>query len=125
MIHRLLPIFLLAGCAAQAEPVATVGPAQAGQLEQSAAREDARLLAFLDAAFDAQAALSPETLTSLGSRQDYDRLGDYTLEAGDEQLRLAERQLAQLATFWHGEHEERELGCPSIWRRGEHDLIQP
>lgn len=98
MIHRLLPIILLAGCAAQAEPVATVGPAQAGQLEQSAAREDARLLAFLDAAFDAQAALSPETLTSLGSRQDYDRLGDYTLAAGDEQLRLAESQLAQLRT---------------------------
>jgi uncharacterized protein (DUF885 family) len=98
MIHRLLPIILLAGCAAQAEPVATVGPAQAGQLEQSAAREDSRLLAFLDAAFDAQAALSPETLTSLGSRQDYDQLGDYTLAAGDEQLRLAESQLAQLRT---------------------------
>ena len=26
-----------------------------------------------------------------------------------------ERQLAQLATFWHGEHEQ-DPGCPSIWR---------
>lgn len=96
MIHRLIPVLLLAGCAAQSEPISTVSPAEAGPAEQSSAQEDARLLAFLDAAFDEQAALNPETLTSLGSRQDYDRLGDYTLEAEDEELQLAERQLAQL-----------------------------
>ncbi|MBU2339933.1 MAG: DUF885 domain-containing protein [Alphaproteobacteria bacterium] len=96
MIHRLFPVLLLAGCAAQSEPLATVGPVEAGPAGQASAQEDARLLAFLDAAFDAQAALSPETLTSLGSRQDYDRLGDYTLESGDEELQLAESQLAQL-----------------------------
>lgn len=96
MIHRLIPVLFLASCAAQSEPVSTVGSVEAGPARQSTAQEDARLLAFLDAAFDAQVALSPETLTSLGSREDYDRLGDYTLEAGDEALQLAERYLARL-----------------------------
>ncbi|MGB3797233.1 MAG: DUF885 domain-containing protein, partial [Alteraurantiacibacter sp.] len=96
MIYRLLPVLLLSGCATPSERIATVVPSEAGLSHQSAAEEDARLIDFLDAAFDAQAALSPETLTSLGSRQDYDKLGDYTLGAGDEELQLAERQLAQL-----------------------------
>ncbi|GGD55384.1 DUF885 family protein [Erythrobacter arachoides] len=96
MIHRLLPFVLLAGCATHAEPVLIAGPVDARPADQTYAQEDARLLAFLDAAFDAQSALSPEQLTSLGSRQDYDRLGDYTLESGDAEMQLAERQLAQM-----------------------------
>lgn len=68
MMYRLLPVLLLAGCAAQTERVTTVAPAQTVSATQAGAQEDARLLAFLDAAFDARAALSPETLTSLGSR---------------------------------------------------------
>lgn len=98
MIQRLLPVLLLASCAAQSEPIATTAPPEASPMAQSTAHEDARLLAYLDAAFDAQAALSPETLTSLGSRQDYDRLDDYTLEAGNKELQLAERHLAELQT---------------------------
>ncbi len=96
MIYRLLPALLLAGCAAQMERVPTVSPAGTGATTPSTAQEDARLLAFLDAAFDAQVALSPETLTSLGSRQDYDKLDDYTLEAEEEELALAESQLAEM-----------------------------
>lgn len=100
MISRLIPLLLLAGCATPSEPILTASLPEAGPAGPAGAQEDARLLSFLDAAFDEQAALSPETLTSLGSRQDYDRLGDYTLESADEELQLAERQLAQLrATF--------------------------
>src|SRR6185437_6482006 len=58
--------------------------------------EDARLNAFLDEAFNAGAALSPERETQLGRKIGYDRLDDYT-EAGDRRaLALADRQLAQL-----------------------------
>lgn len=99
MHHRLLPALplalLMAGCAAQTDRVASAPATQAGPAASTAA-EDARLLAFLDAAFDAQVALSPEYLTSLGSRQDYDRLGDYTLESEARSLALAERQLAEM-----------------------------
>ena len=91
-----LPLALLmAGCAAQTAPMASAPPSVAAPAASTAA-EDARLLAFLDAAFDAQVALSPEYLTSLGSRQDYDRLGDYTLESEARSLALAERQLAEM-----------------------------
>jgi uncharacterized protein (DUF885 family) len=91
-----LPLALLmAGCAAQTDRVASAPATQAAPAASTAA-EDTRLLAFLDAAFDAQVALSPEYLTSLGSRQDYDRLGDYTLESETRSLALAERQLAEM-----------------------------
>ncbi|EMD81804.1 DUF885 domain-containing protein [Pacificimonas flava] len=96
MIYRLLPALFLAGCAAQMERVPTVSPAETSVTTPSTAQEDARLLAFLDAAFDAQVALSPETLTSLGSQQDYDKLGDYTLESEEKELALAEKQLAEM-----------------------------
>jgi uncharacterized protein (DUF885 family) len=101
-MYRLLPALLLAGCAAQTATVPAAPPAPAptaGQppaAGQPASQEDARLLAFLDAAFDAQVALSPESLTSLGSRQEYDKLDDYTLEADARSLALAEQQLAEM-----------------------------
>lgn len=58
--------------------------------------EDGRLNAFLDEAFNAQAALSPERETQLGRKIGYDRLDDYT-EAGQRRaLALAERQLADM-----------------------------
>lgn len=99
MHYRLLPALplalLMAGCAAQTDRVMSAPATQARPMASTAA-EDARLLAFLDAAFDAQVALSPEYLTSLGSRQDYDRLGDYTLESDARSLALAERQLAEM-----------------------------
>ena len=99
MHYRLLPALplalLMAGCAAQTDRVMSAAATQARPMASTAA-EDARLLAFLDAAFDAQVALSPEYLTSLGSRQDYDRLGDYTLESEARSLALAERQLSEM-----------------------------
>jgi uncharacterized protein (DUF885 family) len=58
--------------------------------------EDARLNAFLDAAFDANTALSPEAQTALGLKTNYDKLDDYT-DAGDvRRMRLAEQQLTEM-----------------------------
>lgn len=99
-MYRLLPVLLLAGCAAQTDGLPANPPAQTDASGESAGQttgqEDARLLAFLDGAFDAQVALSPESLTSLGSKQDYDRLDDYTLESDAKSLALAEQQLADM-----------------------------
>ncbi len=67
-----------------------------GQRLSGTASDDARLLRFLDAAFDARAALSPETLTNLGFKTDNDRLDDYTDAAAKRRLALAETQLAAM-----------------------------
>ena len=90
----------LAACAApQAEnaaPAAPAAPATQAAALSDAAAEDARLLSFLDRAFDERAARSPETLTGLGIKQDYGKLDAYTDEHAAEMLALAERQLAEM-----------------------------
>ena len=53
-------------------------------------------MAFVDAAFDAQAARSPQFLTSLGSKEQYDRLNNYTDAYAQEGLALAQSQLQQM-----------------------------
>ncbi|NTZ43647.1 DUF885 domain-containing protein [Altererythrobacter sp. SALINAS58] len=58
--------------------------------------EDARLLTLVDSAFDEAVARSPEFMTSLGIRQDYGRLDDYTDAARLEDARLSEAYLARL-----------------------------
>ena len=75
-----------------AAPVAVVAPAPV----VDPAAEDQRLMAFLDAAFDAQVARSPQFLTSLGSKEQYDRLNTYTDAYQQEGLALAQTQLQQL-----------------------------
>lgn len=62
----------------------------------SAQSEDARLAAFFEQAFQERIALSPQSMTSLGLKTDYDRLDDATDAASDRALALAESQLAQL-----------------------------
>ena len=69
----------------------------AGHAAPAAAQsEDARLAAFFEQAFQERIALSPQTMTSLGLKTDYDRLDDVTDAAAARALALAERQLAQL-----------------------------
>lgn len=90
---RLLLPLAAAAILPAASPVAR--PAPAADV-RPAETEDQRLLAFLDAAFDAQLALSPESLTAMGSKQDYDRLDDHTDAAGQRSLALSEKQLAEM-----------------------------
>jgi uncharacterized protein (DUF885 family) len=94
----LLATSTLAACAAPlsqspATPAEAAPPAAA---PVDTAAEDARLLAFLDAAFDEAAAESPETLTALGIKQDYGKLDDYSDAQNMRQLQLAEAQLAKM-----------------------------
>ena len=88
-----LPLLLLTGCATQpligTTPVAAIAAADARA-------EDARLNAFLDAAFDANVALSPESQTALGLKTNYDKLDDFTDAADVRRFELAERQLAEM-----------------------------
>ncbi len=91
-IRSAFALLLLAGTVS---PVAAQSPA-AVQGPLRTAAEDARLLAFLDAAFDAATALSPERMTSLGLKTDYDRLDDYTAAGDARLLALQEKQLADL-----------------------------
>ena len=97
----LLALFLASACGTTAQDVppavATAAPpAPAAAPAADPAAEDARLLAFLDAAFDESIALSPETLTALGIKRDYDRLDDYTDAQEERQRALAEAQLARM-----------------------------
>jgi len=71
-------------------------PAPRAAATTTALSEDGRLNAFLDAAYNAQAALSPEQETQLGRRIGYDRLDDYTQAGNRRQVALADRQLAQM-----------------------------
>lgn len=84
MLLPLLPVAAAVPAAAQA-PVAAQPGAQ-----------DGALLQFLDAAFDAQIALSPESQTHLGFKTNYDKLDDYTDAADVRRQQLAEQQLKDM-----------------------------
>ena len=84
---------LLTACAGVAAPVAPIGTMAAAVPAQS---EDARLDAFFDAAFMELVALSPQAMTSLGLKTDYDRLNDYTPAAEARSLAQAQAQLARM-----------------------------
>ena len=60
------------------------------------AAEDQRLMTFLDAAFETQVARSPQTLTALGRKEQYDRLNNYTDPFAQQGLELSQQQLAAL-----------------------------
>ena len=62
----------------------------------AAQSEDARLAAFFEQAFQEQIALSPQTMTALGIKRDYDKLNDTTDAAAERALALSESQLARL-----------------------------
>jgi uncharacterized protein (DUF885 family) len=100
-LKNILPLFLaataLAGCATgeAPPPVAAEAPASAEPAVDPAA-EDARLLAFLDAAFDEAVARSPQTLTSLGIKERYGELDDYTDAENVWQREFAEATLAKM-----------------------------
>ena len=92
-VKPLLPLTALllatagAALAQQSAPAPAVAPAES---------EEQRLLEFLDNAFDAQTQLNPQQLTLLGSREQYDRLNNYTDAHRRRVLELEERQLAEL-----------------------------
>ncbi|WP_347302773.1 DUF885 domain-containing protein [Croceibacterium sp. TMG7-5b_MA50] len=94
--HLLAGLLAASALCLPASAQQAAAPAPAAPAPSATAAEDARLNAFLDEAFMATVALSPESLTSLGIKTGYDRLDDYT-PAGDERaLALRESHLVQL-----------------------------
>lgn len=89
-----MTVLALSCAAVAAAPGTQAAPAPVAA--SATAAEDARLLAFLDRAFDDAVALSPEALTSFGSKQDYGKLDDYTDAGAARQQALAEERLAQM-----------------------------
>lgn len=94
MTLRLALPLLLAGVAAPAL-VSNAAP-QADAAAADTRAEDARLNAFLDAAFDANVALSPESQTALGLKTNYDKLDDYSRAEGAKRMAMAEATLKQM-----------------------------
>lgn len=77
---------------AQAAPQ-TAAPGDAAPVADS---EDARLNAFFERAFQERIVLSPQAMTGLGLKTDYDKLDDGSDAAAARGLALQERQLAEM-----------------------------
>lgn len=87
-------VAVLALCAvAPAAMAQTAAPVAAPAQAQS---EDARLDAFFEQAYQARIALSPQQMTALGLKTDYDKLDDVSDAAAARSLALQEAQLAQM-----------------------------
>ncbi|RZJ84086.1 MAG: DUF885 domain-containing protein, partial [Brevundimonas sp.] len=92
LVSTVCAVAVLAGAPAIAmAQTATPAPAEA-----SIQTEDARLAAFFEQAWQARIALSPQQMTSLGLKTDYDKLDDATDAAAERSLALAESQLAAM-----------------------------
>ncbi|HEX8483384.1 MAG TPA: DUF885 domain-containing protein [Allosphingosinicella sp.] len=93
-----LLLLLLGACATRpaGPPEVAVAESPPPGPPATAQQEDARLLAFLDSAFDEAIASSPETLTALGTKTGYDRLDDYTDAQAERQRALSEARLARM-----------------------------
>ena len=111
---------VLAFCVASPAVLAqTAAPVAASAEAQS---EDARLNAFFEQAFQARIALSPQQMTSLGLKTDYDKLDDVSDAASARSLALQEAQLAQMKA----QFDPAKLGPQSklSWRLFEYGVDQ-
>jgi len=61
--------------------------------------ETERLQAFFEKAFQENLSLSPQRMTALGIKKDYDRLDDISDEQSQRRMQMAEKNLAELKTF--------------------------
>lgn len=103
--------------------IAFAQDAHAGHAGHAAAQsEDARLAAFFEQAFQERIAQSPQQMTSLGLKTDYDKLDSVTDAAAERSLALAESQLLQL----NDRFNPRTLSADSrlSWRLFEYGVEQ-
>jgi uncharacterized protein (DUF885 family) len=111
---------VLALCAAAPAVLAqAAAPAAAAAGAQS---EDARLNAFFEQAFQERIALSPQSMTALGLKTDYDKLDDVSDAASARSLALQEAQLARMKA----EFDPAKLSTQSrlSWRLFEYGVQQ-
>ena len=111
---------VLALCAAA--PVAMAQAAAPASAPAPAQSEDARLNAFFEQAFQERIALSPQQMTSLGLKTDYDKLDDVSDAASARSLALQEAQLARMKA----EFDPAKLSTQSrlSWRLFEYGVQQ-
>lgn len=111
---------VLALCAAAPAVLAQAAAPAAARAE--AQSEDARLNAFFEQAFQARIALSPQQMTSLGLKTDYDKLDDVSDAASARSLALQEAQLARMKA----EFDPAKLSTQSrlSWRLFEYGVQQ-
>ncbi|WP_333611127.1 DUF885 domain-containing protein [Brevundimonas bullata] len=113
-------VAVLALCAAAPAVLAQAAAPVAAPAE--AQSEDARLNAFFEQAFQARIALSPQQMTSLGLKTDYDKLDDVSDAASARSLALQEAQLARMKA----EFDPAKLSTQSrlSWRLFEYGVQQ-
>ena len=111
---------VLALCAVA--PVAMAQAAAPASAPAQAQSEDARLNAFFDQAFQERIALSPQQMTGLGLKTDYDKLDDVSDAAAERALALQESQLARMKA----EFDPANLSTQSklSWRLFEYGVQQ-
>ncbi|WP_292036487.1 MULTISPECIES: DUF885 domain-containing protein [unclassified Brevundimonas] len=114
-------VAVLALCAV-APAVMAQQAAAPGAAAVQAQSEDARLNAFFEQAFQDRIALSPQQMTSLGIKTDYDKLDDVSDEASARSLALQEAQLEQMKA----EFDPSKLSTQSklSWRLFEYGVQQ-
>ena len=111
---------VLALCAA-APAVAMTDQAPAPAASQ-AESEDARLAAFFEKAFNDRLALSPQQMTAMGLKTDYDKLDDVSAEASARALALQEAQLAEMKAGF--DFDMLSPQSQLSWRLFEHGVEQ-
>ncbi|WP_312144958.1 DUF885 domain-containing protein [Brevundimonas sp.] len=114
-------VAVLALCAVAPAVMAQQAAAPAAAAVQTQS-EDARLNAFFEQAFQDRIALSPQQMTSLGIKTDYDKLDDVSDEASARSLALQEAHLAQMKA----EFDPSKLSTQSklSWRLFEYGVQQ-
>lgn len=95
-MRRLLITTACAVAVLAGAPALALAQAAAPAADMSIQTDDARLAAFFEQAWQERIAQSPQTMTSLGLKTDYDKLDDATDAAADRSLALAESQLARM-----------------------------
>jgi uncharacterized protein (DUF885 family) len=96
LVALLLAATAFGGCTvydAQPQPVPAAPAATAAASTEA---EDRRLMTFLDNMFDQQVAFSPQYMTALGIKRDYDKLDQYTEEAARRNLSFSEEMLGRM-----------------------------
>lgn len=121
-MRRLLISSVAAMAVLVGAPVLAQSPAPTPPSADTLQSEDARLNAFFEQAFQARIALSPQSMTSLGLKTDYDKLDDVSDAAADRALALQEAQLAQMKT----QFDPQKLGPQArlSWRMFEYGVQQ-
>ncbi len=99
---NLLSVAIAAVCLAACEPAnqtPSANPAVAPAASQAPYNASAAANAYFDQYFDARTALSPQSLTRLGSKQDQDKWDTLTDEQTDKELALVRQTLDGLKQF--------------------------